>query len=213
MTNSQTTNRSLNSRKRQVTRDLILDALAEVIAEKGLDGFSVQDVADKAGLSHRTVYRIFDSREALIDGSRKMFEEWAAEKGIGMPTDLDAVPERCEELYRALDERAELAAAGAIYDSTRGAQQQPESRRERTQRMQRMLEERFPTLPEEEIIRAGSIIRLMFSGLTWHTLNSQYGLPGSRSGPYVRWAIEVLIAELRRREAEIAQQDPTEGTN
>jgi hypothetical protein len=79
--------------------------------------------------------------------------------------------------------------------------------------MQRMLEERFPTLPEEEIIRGGSIIRLMFSGLTWHTLNSQYGLPGSRSGPYVRWAIEVLIAELRRREAEIARQDPTEGTN
>lgn len=49
------------------TRRAILDALAEVIVEKGGFGFSVQQVADRAGVTHRTVYNHFPSREALND--------------------------------------------------------------------------------------------------------------------------------------------------
>ena len=37
------------------TVDRILAALVEVILEGGLPGFSVQEVADRAGISHRTV--------------------------------------------------------------------------------------------------------------------------------------------------------------
>lgn len=49
--------------------------MVEVILEGGLPGFSVQEVADRAGVSHRTVYRHFPpgsctARTAATERSR-----------------------------------------------------------------------------------------------------------------------------------------------
>ena len=54
-------------RQRDRTRDKILDALADVIAESGGVGFSIQQVADRAGVTHRTVYNHFPSKEELFE--------------------------------------------------------------------------------------------------------------------------------------------------
>ena len=50
-------NGALRERQVGLTRDLIMEALAEVIAEGRLAEFSMQDVADRAGTSLRTLYR------------------------------------------------------------------------------------------------------------------------------------------------------------
>ena len=44
---------------RDTTRRAILDALAHVVVESKGFGFSVQEVADRAGVTHRTVYNHF----------------------------------------------------------------------------------------------------------------------------------------------------------
>ncbi len=73
-----------------MTREAITDAVADVIREQGID-FSVQDVADRAGVTHRTVYRHFEGREALVDAIGERFEEWLADQGITEPETLDAI--------------------------------------------------------------------------------------------------------------------------
>lgn len=50
------------------TREAILRALAEVVVAEGVAAMSVQQVADRAGITHRTVYRYFPDRQALLDG-------------------------------------------------------------------------------------------------------------------------------------------------
>jgi AcrR family transcriptional regulator len=50
----------------ETTRQAIIDAALHLLLERRHDGFSVQEVANRAGLTHRTVYRYFPSRQELI---------------------------------------------------------------------------------------------------------------------------------------------------
>jgi AcrR family transcriptional regulator len=57
--------------KPRVDRDArgqaVLDAAVEVFAEKGLQAATMQDVADRLGMAKILVYRLYPSRQALID--------------------------------------------------------------------------------------------------------------------------------------------------
>jgi len=57
--------RSRGHKKRARTRTQLLDAALEVMAEHG-EGFSIDDVASRAGVSHGTFYNYFSDREALF---------------------------------------------------------------------------------------------------------------------------------------------------
>ena len=53
-------------KKKTRTRQSLLDAALEVLAERG-EGFSVADVASRAGVSHGTFYNYFRDRDELFD--------------------------------------------------------------------------------------------------------------------------------------------------
>lgn len=53
-------------KKKARTRRLLLDTAREVLAERG-EGFTVADIAARAGVSHGTFYNYFADREQLID--------------------------------------------------------------------------------------------------------------------------------------------------
>ncbi len=46
----------------------VLDAAVEVFAEKGLQVATMQDVADRLGVAKILIYRLYPSRQSLIDG-------------------------------------------------------------------------------------------------------------------------------------------------
>jgi AcrR family transcriptional regulator len=48
------------------TRDRILDAMFEAVADFGISRTTVEDVAHRAGLSRQTVYRYFPSKDILV---------------------------------------------------------------------------------------------------------------------------------------------------
>jgi AcrR family transcriptional regulator len=57
--------RTRGHRKKERTRRLLLDTAREVLAEQG-EGFSVTDLATRAGVSHGTFYNYFSDREQLV---------------------------------------------------------------------------------------------------------------------------------------------------
>ncbi|HSN15230.1 MAG TPA: TetR/AcrR family transcriptional regulator [Anaeromyxobacteraceae bacterium] len=59
-------------RRVQRTQAALRDALVTLIAERGWDGFSVQDVCDRANVGRSTFYTHFADKEELIGGA---FEE------------------------------------------------------------------------------------------------------------------------------------------
>lgn len=53
-------------KKKARTRRLLLDTALEVLAEQG-EGFAVADIAQRAGVSHGTLYNYFADREHLVN--------------------------------------------------------------------------------------------------------------------------------------------------
>jgi AcrR family transcriptional regulator len=51
------------------TRSLILQSFSELLAEKGFESISVQDVTDKAEINRATFYKHFPDKYALLDYS------------------------------------------------------------------------------------------------------------------------------------------------
>src|SRR5947199_9666001 len=60
-------NSPLRDRQEEQTRELILQALTEQLADGGLKGFSIPRLALRAGVSVRTVSRYFPTKDALLE--------------------------------------------------------------------------------------------------------------------------------------------------
>jgi AcrR family transcriptional regulator len=74
----------LRERKRRLTRQLISDAATTMFATRGFDNVKVSEVADRVGVSEKTVYNYFPTKESLV---------------------LDTADEAVERMARALRER------------------------------------------------------------------------------------------------------------
>ena len=89
-------------------REALLDAAAALLAERGLGDVSLSAIARRAGMSKASVYRYFESREAI-------FLELLAR-------DYEAIAERFEAALVPLAGRGDLdAVAEAIADALDGA--------------------------------------------------------------------------------------------
>ncbi len=72
-------NEGLRERKRRITRQLISDAATVLFAMHGFDNVKVADVADRVGVSEKTVYNYFPTKESLVlDGADETIERVAA---------------------------------------------------------------------------------------------------------------------------------------
>ena len=56
----------VTSRRRDLTRQRLLDAAAEVFAEVGLDAASVEAICERAGFTRGAFYSNFDSKDELF---------------------------------------------------------------------------------------------------------------------------------------------------
>jgi AcrR family transcriptional regulator len=71
---------SLKSRKQQVVRDALSTAAAELFHKHGFEAVTVEEIARTAGVSRRTFFRYYDSKEDVMverldrDGERLLIE-------------------------------------------------------------------------------------------------------------------------------------------
>jgi AcrR family transcriptional regulator len=88
--------------KNSAKREAVLDAALDLFAQFGYHGTAVPQVAERARVGAGTVYRYFDSKEALVNA---LFQKWKGELGRvlmeGFPLDQ---PTRVQfrEIWRRL---------------------------------------------------------------------------------------------------------------
>ncbi len=54
------------ARNREATRNAILEATSQLIAEKGVDGFSISEVAQRGKINRALIYYYFQNRDNLV---------------------------------------------------------------------------------------------------------------------------------------------------
>jgi len=198
--------RALAARKREVTRDAVVDAVIGAIQEHGLD-FSVQAAADRAGVTHRTVYRYFGPREALVDAVADRYETWLASQGIRPPQTVDELLAQVGALFELFDRSPDLVRAVAMHVLAGG--QRTARSAARTDQWRRMFKDAAPHLSSQEIEPVFAICRTLAGSVGWYLLRSLSGLSGEESARAVRRTVELLVADLRRRDAAAARRGAT----
>lgn len=177
---------------RPSTRTAILEALAEVIVESGGVGFSVQAVADRAGVTHRTVYNHFPTRDALCEAFSDYVDASLAE--VGEPIDplltREKLPEAPGQLYRTLQLRERNVRAGVMLMI---ANRHPTTTwRERSAALEQIVATNpRADAPSPRLVAAA--MRLFLSSIGWHLLTEQCGLTTEEAAEAGTWASRVLL--------------------
>jgi AcrR family transcriptional regulator len=187
---------ALRGRQMELTRDLILEALGYLVGEGHLAEFSVQDVADRAGVSLRTVYRHFASREALLEG----FVPWAFDRAraagaVEFPARAEDIAPLVRQKFGAFEGLAPLVIALAKLDSATGIGTPVAARSVRTIRSS--LSEVTAGLDPELAEAVVWMVRIIWSHKTWAAFHEEGGLDSAHAGAAAAWAIDVLINALR----------------
>jgi AcrR family transcriptional regulator len=185
-------------RQRVRTRNAILDALADVIAESGGLEFSIQQVADRAGVTHRTVYNHFPTREAMRDGLAERVEELLAATGrprpdAGSPSLANLAP-MVGDTYALFESCAPAVRASVILAlASRGPTR---IAKRRTDAFRKIVTRGLPAnAPAAE---ATAAVRMFLSSIGWHVLTEHLGLSPAKAAATAKWATRVLLDAASR---------------
>lgn len=66
---------------------IILDAAIELFLEHGVSGTTMTDIADRAGITKRTLYKYFENKEEVFDGALVMIFEMLEDVGESLEVD------------------------------------------------------------------------------------------------------------------------------
>ena len=187
---------ALRDRQVELTRDLILEAVAALVAEGRLPDFSVQDVADRAGVSLRTVYRHFASREALLEGCVAWGWERVGEVAeVGLPARADDIAAMVPVTFAALERLAPVVLPLLMLDTAAGLPREGSSRR--LEAIRSALTEVTGDLDPQMAEAVAWTIRLICARKTWLDYY-EGGVDAAHAGAAAAWAVEVLIEALRK---------------
>jgi AcrR family transcriptional regulator len=186
------------------TRDQIIQAVVKVILEQGVHAFTVQTVADQAGVSHRTVYRHFPSRERLLEGLSDFLHQSVLAAGLPPPRDVAEMGARVGPLFEQFSRMKDAMRASVI--AAVALQHQTELQRTASVVVDEMLAASFPALAREEVREAAAVLRAVISRYTWYVLSVDLDLEPAATARGVSWAVGALLDDLRRRNDAAARQ-------
>lgn len=94
-------------RGREQVRSAVLEATSALVAERGPDGFSVRDIAARAGINHALVHRHFGTRAEVLEQmlAADAREVVTAVVESGLPTSGGASGQKVAELLDLLADR------------------------------------------------------------------------------------------------------------
>jgi AcrR family transcriptional regulator len=186
---------SLRDQQAAVARERIMRGVAELLERDGSDDLTMPRVAEVSGVSLRTLYRYFPTREALLDTAGRWIGGELLKQGY--PTTLDDVADSFERACGEFDERPGLVRAMAMSEVGRAARSS--RRRERLDAIRQLLEGEVGALPERELRQAEAVLAYLHNMLAYTTLREEQHLAGTEIGEAVGWAIRTLVADLRHR--------------
>jgi AcrR family transcriptional regulator len=194
---------SLRNRQAEQTRELIVRAAADIVSEGGLPALTVAEVARRAGVSLRTVWRNFPNTDALMEGIDAWF---TVNVGPPVNTVLDDIPVFMEALYRYFEDNAPYMLSSLAWRFSQA--ETPPARAERVRGFIRQLIDLTPALKPEQRRMGEAALTLLPNGISWAALRKDLGWSAEESARAVGAILELVIAELMRVNAEAGSEPP-----
>ena len=196
------------TRHTEATRKAIVEAAAELFVDRRREGFSVQDVADRAGLTHRTVYRYFPTRQELIAAAAQYLAPGFAEDSFG---DVSTVEEWIDgvEAHLARAEtnfeivRSVLVAVLASEDlvpSEGGIHDRDVHRWE-------VFRRQFPRLSDDDARRTFATLRHLTSSTTYVLYRMRFAMSPSEATEAIRTGASQIVEQAALRDQAASREE------
>lgn len=184
---------SLRERQAALARRAIFDALVKHLEAGDADDIAMDDLATEAGVSRRTLYRYFPSRDALLAAAA----DWIRTEELKLPIDIgdEGIAHNFRTAAAQLEKRPALARA--LLRSTTGRTVRRGYRSTRVDAIRDALRREVPGLSAREMERAAPVLSHLCSSNAWITIQDESGLDAKKAQSAVEWAIETLLARLR----------------
>jgi AcrR family transcriptional regulator len=178
------------------TRERIEQAAVALLnATENPEEITYKAVAKRAGVTEMTVYRHFPTREDLLRGLWRQLNA-SMGPGIGMPASIDDLLEQHGALFAGFDQVA--PAIQASITTPQGREMRAALNDKRRRAFRSIVDEVAPDLAPAARTRAAAVLQLLHSAHAWMSLRDQWGLDGREAGAATRWAIDILLQNLRR---------------
>lgn len=177
-----------------MARHVIVDACADLVTERHHLDFSMKEVAERAGVSLRTVYNHFSTREDLLDALGDRFDEKS--RALSAPVagelatrnDLMRATAANLAIFEQLGGVSEALAQMPLADVGRDAR-----RVARTRIITDFIAAEMPSAPPDDAHDIAVVLRHLLSHRSWFWLTREYGLDQERVAQVVTWVIRTLI--------------------
>ena len=188
---------TLRERHALMTRNIILDGVGRVIEEGGLDELTFEAIADACGVSLRTIFRYFPTKDDLFAAFWSRLNETS---GItSMPASAEELADgvvRWFEVFGAREKLFKEYMRSRIHEG-----QRPELAAVRRETIDTCLRDNVDGVDARTSVHARAAAAALFSGHTWATIKDVYGLSGKEAGEAVSWAIRLIINALEEEKS------------
>lgn len=188
---------SLRAQQRAIARQAIVQACADLVNDTHHLDFAVKDVAERAGVSLRTLYNYFPAREDLLDAvaaevDRRMSEAGGidSEDVASLADVLDAVDTNLA-LFEEMGGISEAVAQLPLRDVGRDGR-----RAERTRQLTTVLTDAMDSAPTREAAAVALLLRHVLSHRSWFWMTREYGLSTADWSALTRWTLTTLTAAV-----------------
>lgn len=185
----------LREAQKAATRERILKAAHELMADRGLAELSYAAVAKGAGVQERTVYRHFPNKGALLDAIRAWFDS-----RLGAPPHPTSEADLIKTLPRVfvgLDANENFIRAMRV--SPIGAESRQRSNKNRQAVFRGATADATRGLSKREAEWLAATAQLLYSSAAWQSMKDHWGYSGEEAGKACAFAIELLFEAARRR--------------
>ncbi len=184
---------SLRARQAALARTAILQALLRHLEAGDADDVSMDDLAQQAGVSRRTLYRYFPTRGDLLAAAG----QWIRDEVLQLPVQIgdEGIVESFRRAAVRLQEHPRVARA--LLRTETGRTLRTGYRAERVAAIRDALTREIPGLSRRDRDRAAGVLTYLCSSNAWITVQDESGLDAPSAQAAVAWAIEALLARLR----------------
>jgi len=181
------------------TRTSILRALVDLIVEEGPGTISIPQVAERAGVSVRTVYHYFPTKEALFDGLTEAIPSLVERPDGTVPVEPRSPADLVTGIaaaYRYLDANRRMFRALSV--SELGGRMASARQPERVGRMDSALAPIRDRFDPDEYRRLRGILGVLASFDAFDGLTTVWGLTCEEASEAAAWAMKVLTDRAKR---------------
>ena len=185
-------NFTLKERQTDATQKLILSTAIELLETDGVTATTARAVAKKAGISERTVFRYYGSREDFLDA---LAEEAAAKMHTPPPPDdIEQLADYVGALYKRFEEFRPLLKEALHTEISKRIR--ASVARRRWTAVRRLVDAAAPHRSSSDRETAATNISYYLSASTWQYYRFTFNLSAKESERFARSAIALFVRDI-----------------